>query len=133
MPVDARVAEADGLAVLLDVGDDEDLGMVLELELVQDVDLERAEAAAEVDVLLGVICWLRKTRTWWSRWARWMRAKSSSGMGRAMSRPMTSAPTGAGKGRISKDWVRSGTRTWLMCRNVGGDGGLGNELFVECL
>jgi hypothetical protein len=53
VPVDARVAQTDGLAVLLDVGDDQDLGVVLQLELVQHVDLERAEAAAEIDVLGG--------------------------------------------------------------------------------
>jgi hypothetical protein len=48
----ARVAQPDGLAVLLDVGDDQNFRVVLELELVQHMDLERPEAAAEIDVLL---------------------------------------------------------------------------------
>jgi len=49
----ARVAEADRLAVLDDVGDDEDLRMAGELELVQHVDLQPAEATAEGDLLRG--------------------------------------------------------------------------------
>jgi len=53
MPEVARVAEADGLAVLDDVGDDEDFRLPLQLELVQHVDLQRAEAAAERDLLRG--------------------------------------------------------------------------------
>jgi hypothetical protein len=47
----AGVAQADRLAVLLDVGDDQDLRMARQLELAQHVDLQRAEAAAEGDLL----------------------------------------------------------------------------------
>ena len=53
MPVDAGIAETDRLAVFLDVGDDEDLGMLRQLELMQHVDFERAETAAELHVFGG--------------------------------------------------------------------------------
>ena len=51
MPVLAGIAQADRLAVLDDVGDDEDLGVVGQVELMQHVDHQAAEAAAEIDVL----------------------------------------------------------------------------------
>ena len=47
----AGVAQADRLAVLDDVRDDQDLRVARQLELVQHVDLQRAEAAAEGDLL----------------------------------------------------------------------------------
>ncbi|MNT55928.1 hypothetical protein D3C72_1932010 [compost metagenome] len=50
----------------------------------------------------GVMRWSRKTSTWWSRCARWMRWKSAALIGSAMSSPTISAPTGASKGRTSK-------------------------------
>lgn len=52
MPVVAGIAQPDRLAAgVLDVGDDEDFRMVRQLEVLQHVDLQRPEAAAEVDVL----------------------------------------------------------------------------------
>lgn len=48
----ARIAQPDGLATgVLDVGDDQDLGVIGQLEVLQHMDLQRAEAAAEIDVL----------------------------------------------------------------------------------
>jgi hypothetical protein len=52
VPEVAGVAQAYGFAVFLDVGDHQDFRVVLQLEVFQHVDLQRAEAAAEVDVLL---------------------------------------------------------------------------------
>jgi hypothetical protein len=51
MPEVAGVAQADGLAVLADVRHDEHLGLRRQLELAQHVDLQRAPAAAERDLL----------------------------------------------------------------------------------
>lgn len=53
MPEVARVAQADRLAVLDHVRDDQHLGMVLQRELVQHVALQRAEAAGEGHLLGG--------------------------------------------------------------------------------
>mmetsp|Transcript_5852 Transcript_5852/g.22971 ORF Transcript_5852/g.22971 Transcript_5852/m.22971 type:complete len:729 (-) Transcript_5852:815-3001(-) len=52
VPVMARVTEADRLAVLDDVGHDQQLRVAGQRELVQHMDLQRPEAAAEVDLLL---------------------------------------------------------------------------------
>jgi hypothetical protein len=52
MPVRAGIDQADGLAILDHVGDDQDLRMPGQVEAVQHVHLQRTEAAAEVDVLL---------------------------------------------------------------------------------
>jgi hypothetical protein len=54
----------------------------------------------------GVMCWSRNTSTWWSRWARCRRAKSSV-QRRDRSRPSTSAPSGASKGWMAKCWRRA--------------------------
>ncbi len=52
MPVVPRVAQANGLALaVLDVGDDQDLGVARELEVLEHMDLQRPEQAAEIDVL----------------------------------------------------------------------------------
>src|SRR5689334_10444694 len=53
MPEQARVLRADGLAVLQDVRNHEQLGKPGAATVLADVDLELAEAAAERDVLLG--------------------------------------------------------------------------------
>lgn len=53
MPEVAGIAQADGLAVLLDVRDDQHLGVARELEFLLHVDLQRPEAAAERDLLRG--------------------------------------------------------------------------------
>ena len=51
LPV-ARIAQANGLArSVLDVGDDQNLGVARELEVLEHVDLQRPEQAAEIDVL----------------------------------------------------------------------------------
>ena len=51
MPELAGIAETDGLAVLDDVGNDEDLRMPWEQELLQHMDLQLTEAPAEGDLL----------------------------------------------------------------------------------
>jgi hypothetical protein len=51
MPEVAGIAQADRLAVLHHVRHHKDLRMARQLELVQHVDLQRAEAAAEGDLL----------------------------------------------------------------------------------
>ena len=53
MPEVAGVAQPDRLAVLLDIRDDEHLGLVGQLEIAQHVDLQGAEVAAEVHLLRG--------------------------------------------------------------------------------
>jgi hypothetical protein len=50
MPVVAGVAQADRLAVLADVGNDQDLRLRRKLELAQHVDLQFAEAARKFDL-----------------------------------------------------------------------------------
>ncbi|MNC88535.1 hypothetical protein D3C83_43570 [compost metagenome] len=50
MPVVARVLDADRLAVFDDVGEDVDFRMLGPHVFAQDVDFQRAEAAAEFDV-----------------------------------------------------------------------------------
>jgi hypothetical protein len=70
MPELAGIAQADVGAVLDDVGNDQDLGVVGQQELLEHVDLQFAKAAAEGDLLFGVMRWSRNTSTWWSRWAR---------------------------------------------------------------
>jgi hypothetical protein len=51
VPVMAGVAQPDRLAILLDIRDDQHLGIARQLELAQHVDLQRAETAAEFDLL----------------------------------------------------------------------------------
>src|SRR5689334_8102939 len=53
MPEQARVLRADGLAVLQDVRNHEQLGKPGAATVLADMDLELAEAAAERNVLLG--------------------------------------------------------------------------------
>ena len=53
MPEFTRITQADGLAVLDDVGDDQDFRVVGQQELFEHVDLQHAEAAAEGDLLFG--------------------------------------------------------------------------------
>src|SRR5690606_12192854 len=52
VPELAGVGQADRLTVLLDVGDDEDLRVIGQQELLEHMDLQWAEAAAEIDLLL---------------------------------------------------------------------------------
>src|SRR5690606_14585971 len=52
VPELAGITQADRLAVLDDVGNDEDFRVAGQQELAQHVDLQLTEAAAEVDVLL---------------------------------------------------------------------------------
>ncbi len=52
MPIATGVGHTDVAVLVLYVGDDEDLGMLGMTPLIEDVDLERAEAPTEVDVLL---------------------------------------------------------------------------------
>ncbi|KAG1252116.1 hypothetical protein G6F68_011938 [Rhizopus microsporus] len=52
MPVLARVAHADRLAVFHDVGDDQKFGVISQVELVQHMDHQAAKTAAEIDMLL---------------------------------------------------------------------------------
>ncbi len=51
MPEVPRIAQAYGLAVLLDVGDDQHLGVAGQLEFPEHMDLQRPEAAAEINLL----------------------------------------------------------------------------------
>ncbi|MCY1557084.1 hypothetical protein D9M68_938990 [compost metagenome] len=53
MPELAGIAQADGLTVRDDVGDDENLRVIGQQKLFEHVDLQRAETAAEGDLLLG--------------------------------------------------------------------------------
>ena len=53
MPELAGIAQADGLAVLDDVGNDQDFRMPGQLELLEHMDLQHAETAAEIDLLFG--------------------------------------------------------------------------------
>ena len=53
MPELARIPQADGLAILDDIGDDQDLGVVGQQELFEHMDLQHAETAAEGDLLFG--------------------------------------------------------------------------------
>jgi len=53
VPILAGIDRAFQLAAFLDVGDDEDLGVSRQCEIADDMRLERAEVAAERDVLLG--------------------------------------------------------------------------------
>ena len=53
MPKLTGIAQADGLTVLDDVGDDENLRVIGQQKLLEHVDLQRAETAAEGDLLLG--------------------------------------------------------------------------------
>ena len=52
VPEMARVAQANRRTVLFDVGDDQDLGMARKLKILEHMDLQRAEPAAEVHLLL---------------------------------------------------------------------------------
>jgi hypothetical protein len=52
MPEMAGIAQADGLAILDDVRDDQHFRLRGQLELAQHVDLQGTEAAAEIDLLL---------------------------------------------------------------------------------
>ena len=52
MPEMPSVPQADGLAVFLDVGHDQYLRAARKLETLEHVDLQRPEAAAEIDLLL---------------------------------------------------------------------------------
>lgn len=63
MPELAGITEADGLAVFDDVGNDEDFRMPYQQELLEHVDLQHAETAAEGDLLFGVMRWSRNTTT----------------------------------------------------------------------
>jgi len=53
MPELARIAQADGLAVFDDVGDDQDFRVVGQQELLEHMDLQHAKAATEGDLLVG--------------------------------------------------------------------------------
>src|ERR1700761_1597060 len=53
MPEMPGVAKTDRLAVFHDVRDDQHLRMARQLKLVEHVDLQRTEAAAEADLLVG--------------------------------------------------------------------------------
>ena len=53
MPELAGVTEADGLAVFDDVGNDEDFRMPGQQELLEYMDLQHTETAAEGDLLFG--------------------------------------------------------------------------------
>ena len=53
MPELSGIAQPNGLTVLDDVGDDEDLRMIGQQKLLEHVNLQRAETAAEGDLLLG--------------------------------------------------------------------------------
>lgn len=53
MPELAGVPQADGLAVFDDVGNDENLGMPGQQELLEHMDLQHAKTTAESDVLFG--------------------------------------------------------------------------------
>lgn len=53
MPELAGITEADGLAVFDDVGNDEDFRMPGQQELLEYVDLQHTETAAEGDLLFG--------------------------------------------------------------------------------
>lgn len=53
MPEMPGIAETDRLAVFQHIGDDQDLRVAGQLELVQHVDLQRTETAAEADLLAG--------------------------------------------------------------------------------
>ncbi|MCY1546196.1 hypothetical protein D9M68_821830 [compost metagenome] len=53
VPELAGIAQADWLTVLDDVGDDEDFRVAGQQELLEHMDLQRAEAATEGDLLLG--------------------------------------------------------------------------------
>jgi hypothetical protein len=53
VPELAGVTEADVLAVLDDVGNDQDLRVAGQQELLEHVDLQHAKAAAEGDLLFG--------------------------------------------------------------------------------
>jgi hypothetical protein len=64
VPELAGVTQADVLAVLDDVGNDQDFRVVGQQELLEHVDLQHAEAAAEIDLLLRVMRWSRNTTTW---------------------------------------------------------------------
>jgi hypothetical protein len=66
VPELAGITQADVLAVLDDVGNDQDFRVVGQQELLEHVDLQHAEAAAEGDLLLRVMRWSRNTTTWWS-------------------------------------------------------------------
>lgn len=61
MPELAGIAQADGLTVFDDVGDDKNLRVIGQQKLLEYVDLQRAETAAEGDLLLGVMRWSRNT------------------------------------------------------------------------
>ena len=61
MPKLTGIAQADGLTVLDDVGDDENLRVIGQQKLLEHVDLQRAETAAEGDLCSGVIRWSRNT------------------------------------------------------------------------
>ena len=53
MPELARIPQADGLAILDDIGDDQDFRMVSQQELFEYMDLQHAEATAKGNLLLG--------------------------------------------------------------------------------
>ncbi len=52
MPVLAGIAQAHGLIVLDNIGDDEDFRMVGQQKLLEHMDLQHPEAPAEIDLLL---------------------------------------------------------------------------------
>ena len=78
MPELAGIAETDGLAVLDDVGNDEDLRMPWEQELLQHMDLQLTEAPAEGDLLRRGDALLAEHQHMVVRCARWIRRKSSA-------------------------------------------------------
>ena len=98
MPELASIAQTDGLTVLDDVGDAEDLRVITEQELPEHMDLQWAKTAAEGDLLFGGDTLVTEHQQRMIEMGRWMRAKSSSLNGRVRSRPMISAPWGASKG-----------------------------------
>lgn len=62
MPELARIPQADRLAVLDDVRNDQDFGVVGQQELLAHMNLQHTETAAEGDLLCGVMRWSRGTR-----------------------------------------------------------------------
>jgi hypothetical protein len=52
MPVHARINQANGHTVLIDIGEDHDFGVARELEALEHMDQQQANDSAEVHLLL---------------------------------------------------------------------------------
>ena len=53
IPLHARITQANGHTVLIDIGDDHDFGVARELEALEHMDQQQAKNLAEVHLLLG--------------------------------------------------------------------------------